>query len=103
MVASHAGIGGVTLPGQSWWTGSFGPLTIPADPHRGDNGEFRVRLPAEPAAVQDRNSLRRTLLQQSWTLDFSSAQWIVAAGIGNCATGLADHDSTDQDGSHVPG
>jgi hypothetical protein len=33
--------------------------------------------------VQDRNSLRRMLLQRPCALDFSSAQWIVAAGIGH--------------------
>lgn len=58
-------------------------LDDPADPHWGDNGEFRERLNAEPAAVQDRNSLRQALLQQPWTLDPGSAQWIVAAGIGH--------------------
>lgn len=62
-------------------------LDDPGDPHWGADGEFRVRLRAEPAAVQDRNSLRRTLLQQPWTLHSSSAQWIVAAGIGSLRNG----------------
>lgn len=58
-------------------------LDDPGDPHWGHNGEFRARLRAEPATVQDHSSLRRTLLQRPWTLDFGSAQWIVAAGIGH--------------------
>jgi hypothetical protein len=84
--AAHGG-----LACRHWWGHPAWPelvdrfiraLDDPGDPHWGDNGEFRVRLRAEPAAVQDRNSLRRTLLQQPWALDFGSAQWIVAAGIG---------------------
>jgi len=53
----------------------------PATPHWGDNGEFRARLRAEAATVQDHSSLRQTLLQRPWTLDSGSAQWIVTAGI----------------------
>jgi len=84
--AAHGG-----LACRHWWGHPDWPelvdrfirtLDDPGDPHWGDNGEFRVRLRAEPATVQDRNSLRRMLLQQPWALDFSSAQWIVAAGIG---------------------
>lgn len=86
LAAAHGG-----LACRHWWGHPAWPelvdrfiraLDDPTDPHWGDNGEFRVQLPAEPATVQDRNSLRRTLLQQPWTLDFSSAQWIVTAGIG---------------------
>jgi hypothetical protein len=85
--AAHGG-----LACRHWWGHPAWPelvdrfiraLDYPGDPHWGDNGEFRVRLRAEPATVQDRNSLRRMLLQQPWALDFSSAQWIVAAGIGH--------------------
>ncbi len=84
--AAHGG-----LACRHWWGHPAWPelvdrfiraLDDPGDPHWGDNGEFRGRLRAEPAAVQDRNSLRRALLQQPWALDFGSAQWIVAAGIG---------------------
>jgi hypothetical protein len=85
--AAHGG-----LACRHWWGHPAWPELVdrfvralgdPSDPHWGDNGEFRAQLPAEPATVQDRNSLRRTLLQQPWTLDSSSAQWIVAAGIGH--------------------
>jgi hypothetical protein len=69
--AAHGG-----LACRHWWGHPSWPdlvdrfiqaLDDPADPHWGDNGEFRVRLPAEPAAVQERDSLRRKLLQQPWT------------------------------------
>lgn len=85
--AAHGG-----LACRRWWGHPAWPelverfiqaLDDPKDPHWGDDGKFRVRLPAEPATVQDRNSLRRTLLQQPWTLDSGSAQWIVTAGIGH--------------------
>jgi hypothetical protein len=85
--AAHGG-----LACRHWWGHPAWPALVdrfiqalndPGDPHWGDNGEFHVRLPAEPATVHDHNSLRRTLLQQPWTLDSSSAQWIVAAGIGH--------------------
>jgi hypothetical protein len=55
----------------------------PGHPHWGYRREFLMRLGAEPAAVLDRVRPRRTLLHQPWDLDFDSAQWIVAAGIGH--------------------
>ena len=85
--AAHGG-----LACRHWWGHPAWPelvdrfihaLDDPGDPHRGDNGEFRARLRAEPATVQDHSSLRRMLLQRPWALDFGSAQWIVAAGIGH--------------------
>jgi hypothetical protein len=56
-------------------------LDEPWDAHWGGHGEFRARLPAEPALVRDREGLRQTLLQRPWTLDGESAQWVAAAGI----------------------
>jgi hypothetical protein len=84
--AAHGG-----LACRHWWGHPAWPdlverfvraLDDPGDPHWGDNGEFRARLRAEPAAVQDRNCLRRMLLRRPWALDFGTAQWIVTAGIG---------------------
>lgn len=84
-----AGHGGLAC--GHWWGHPGWPSLVdrfihalddPSNQQCGDSGEFRTRLPAEPAAIQDRNSLRRILLRQPWALDFASAQWIVAAGIG---------------------
>jgi hypothetical protein len=85
--AAHGG-----LACRHWWGHPAWPelvdrfiqaLDDPGDPHWGDNSEFHVRLPAEPATVHDRTSLRRALLQQPWTLGSGPAQWIVTAGIGH--------------------
>jgi len=84
--AAHGG-----LACSHWWGHPGWPRLVdrfihaiddPNDRHWGERGEFRLRLPAEPPAVQDRISLRRMLLRQPWALGFESAQWIVAAGIG---------------------
>jgi hypothetical protein len=84
--AAHGGLACRHWWGHPAWPGLvdrfISALDDPEDPHWGDSGEFRVGLRAEPAAVQDRPGLRRTLLRQPWSLDFGSAEWIVSAGIG---------------------
>jgi hypothetical protein len=85
--AAHGG-----LACRHWWGHPAWPglverflLTLddPGDPHRGPDGQFRARMRPEPAAVQDRAMLHRTLLRQPWALDDDSAQWVVTAGIGH--------------------
>lgn len=56
-------------------------LGNPADDHWGPGGEYRARLPAEPAEVADRTRLRRLLLSRPWELSTDTAQWLVRAGI----------------------
>jgi hypothetical protein len=84
--AAHGG-----LACRHWWGHPAWPglvdrflraLDDPDDSHWEPDGQFRTRLRAEPAMVQDRDVLRRTLLCQPWNLDADSAQWIVSAGIG---------------------
>jgi GTPase SAR1 family protein len=52
-----------------------------ADDHWGPGGEYRARLPAEPAEVADRTRLRRLLLSRPWELSTDTAQWLVRADI----------------------
>jgi hypothetical protein len=66
-------------------------LDEPRDAHWGGRGEFRARLPAEPALVRDREGLRQTLLLRPWTLDDESAQWVVAAGIRHTRRAVGAH------------
>jgi len=84
--AAHGGLACRHWWGHPAWCGLVGrflrALDDPGDSHWGHDGQFRTRLRPEPAAVQDRATLRRTLLHQPWTLDADSAQWIVSAGIG---------------------
>jgi hypothetical protein len=84
--AAHGG-----LACRHWWGHPAWPSLVDRfiaaldnceDPHWGDYGEFRERLRSEPPAVRDRRLLRRMLLRSPWDLDFTSAQWIVSAGIG---------------------
>jgi hypothetical protein len=70
-------------------------LDEPWDAHWGGRGEFRARLPAEPALVRDREGLRQTLLLRPWTLDDESAEWVVAAGIAHARRAVG--------GSHLAG
>ena len=48
-------------------------LDNPADDHWGPSGEYRARLPAEPADVADRTRLRRLLLSRPWQLSTDTA------------------------------
>ena len=57
-------------------------LDDPADKHWGQGGEFRKRLPPEPAVVADRKLLRQVLRSRPWDLTSESATWLVTAGIG---------------------
>jgi len=75
--AAHGG-----LACRHWWGHPAWPdlvgrffraLDDPDDSHWGPDGQFRTRLRAEPAMVQDRDGLRRTLLRQPWNLDADSA------------------------------
>ena len=84
--AAHGG-----LACRHWWGHPAWPRLVgrflcalddPSDSHWGADGQFRAQLRPEPAAVQDRATLRRTLLRQPWALDADAAQWIVSAGIG---------------------
>lgn len=58
-------------------------LDDPADKHWGQGGEFRKRLPPEPAVVADRKLLRQVLRSRPWDLTSESATWLVTAGIGH--------------------
>jgi hypothetical protein len=53
----------------------------PGDDHWGPGGEYRARLPAEPADIAARDRLRRLLLSRPWELSTDAAQWLVHAGI----------------------
>ena len=84
--AAHGG-----LACRHWWGHPAWPplvarfltaLDNPGDEHWGQNGELRNWLRPEPARVQDRDALARTLLRLPWDLDPNSAEWIVSAGIG---------------------
>jgi hypothetical protein len=55
-------------------------LDNPADDHWGLSGEYKARLPAEPADIADRARLRRLLLSRPWELSTVTAQWLVRAG-----------------------
>lgn len=77
---------------RHWWGHPHWPdlverflsaLDDPGDEHWGDNGEFRIRLPPEPAAVADRRLLRKALLSGPWTLSSDTTEWLVSAGIGH--------------------
>ncbi len=85
--AAHGG-----LRCRHWWGHPAWPALVtrfltalddPGDDHWGQDGELRSRLRPEPARVQDRDALSRTLLRQPWDLDSNSAAWIVSAGIGH--------------------
>jgi hypothetical protein len=76
---------------RHWWGHPAWPPVVarfltaldnPGDDHWGQDGELRNRLRPEPARVQDRDALTRTLLRRPWELDSVSAAWIVSAGIG---------------------
>jgi hypothetical protein len=83
--AAHGG-----LACSHWWGHPHWPARVeqfmealgnPADDHWGPGGEYRARLPAEPAEVADRTRLRRLLLSRPWELSTDTAQWLVRAGI----------------------
>lgn len=74
-----------------WWGHPNWPVTVdrfigaldnPLDRHWGEDGEYRCRLPPEPADVADRRRLRRTLLSAPWRLSPDAAEWVAAANLG---------------------
>jgi hypothetical protein len=88
-VTRAAGHGGLACP--HWWSHPSWPAVVsrfvavldePASEHWGPGGEWRKRLPPEPAVVRDRDELRRVLLASPWQLSTEAARWVVAAGIG---------------------
>ncbi|WP_406294362.1 hypothetical protein OG948_05855 [Embleya sp. NBC_00888] len=57
-------------------------LDEPTHSHWGPDGQWRTKLGVEPVSVQDRHTLRATLLAAPWKLDGDAAEWITNAGIG---------------------
>jgi hypothetical protein len=88
--AAHGALACSRWWGHSHWPALAGRFMIalddPADAHWGADGEFRTRLPAEPAEVADRRRLRRLLLSRPWELSTDMAQWLIRAGIGYTRT-----------------
>lgn len=58
-------------------------LDDPTHDHWGQGGEYRERLPVEPALVANRRLLRRTMLSRPWDMSSECAKWLVNAGIGH--------------------
>ena len=77
----RARTGGDTRTGPARVEQFMEALGNPADDHWGPGGEYRARLPVEPAEVADRTRLRLLLLSRPWELSTDTAQWLVRAGI----------------------
>lgn len=86
--AAHGG-----LACAHWWGHPKWPALVeefvralddPAHPHWGKTGDWKLRLSPEPPAVQDREGLRRTLLNTPGELVPEAADWLVGeAQIGD--------------------
>ena len=83
--AAHGGLACSHWWGHPHWLARVGrfmeALDNPADDHWGPGGDYRARLPAEPADIADRARLRRLLLSRPWELCTDTAHWLVRAGI----------------------
>ena len=84
--AAHGGLACPHWWGTPTWPQHVGTLLKvlddPFDEHWPD-GEWRQRLPPEPAQVIDRTGLRQVLLSRPWSLDMEAADWLVSPGISH--------------------
>ena len=80
---------------NTWWGHPEWPTRVerflsvlddPSASHWGPDGEWRRKLPAEPAIVQHREALHSALLDAPWDLDTETTEWITGAGIGYIIT-----------------